>query len=63
MRFRVGDETRDLSPGGTWRIPGDVPHEVAAGPDGALAIESFTPLRDDWGGLERLDGRPAPRLA
>jgi quercetin dioxygenase-like cupin family protein len=63
MRFRVGDETREVGPGDTWRILGHVPHEVTAGPDGALAIESFTPVRDDWAGLERLDDRPAPRLA
>jgi quercetin dioxygenase-like cupin family protein len=63
MRFRVGEETREVGPGDTWRILGHVPHEVTAGPDGALAIECFTPARDDWAGLERLDDRPAPRLA
>jgi quercetin dioxygenase-like cupin family protein len=63
MRFRVGDEVRDLAPGDTWRVLSEVPHEVAAGPEGALAIECFTPVRDDWAGLERLDGRRAPRLA
>ena len=63
MRFRIADETRDLGPGDTWRIPGGVPHEVTAGPDGALAVECFTPARDDWAELDRLAGRPAPRLA
>jgi unsaturated pyranuronate lyase len=63
MRFRIADETRELGPGDTWRIPGGVPHEVAAGPQGALAVECFTPARDDWAALERLAGRPAPRLA
>jgi quercetin dioxygenase-like cupin family protein len=63
MRFRVGDEVRDLGPGDTWRVLSEVPHEVTAGPEGALAIECFTPVRDDWAGLERLDGRRAPRLA
>ena len=63
MRFRVGDEARDLAPGDTWRILSDVPHEVTAGPEGALAIECFTPVRDDWAALERLAGRGAPRLA
>ena len=63
MRFRVGDEVRDLGPGDTWRIVSQVPHEVAAGPEGALAIECFTPVRNDWAGLERLDGRRAPRFA
>jgi quercetin dioxygenase-like cupin family protein len=63
MSFRVGEESRQLGPGDTWRIPGQVPHEVTAGPDGALAVECFTPARDDWAGLARLEGRPAPRLA
>jgi quercetin dioxygenase-like cupin family protein len=63
MRFRVGDEVRELGPGETWRILSHVPHEVTAGPDGALAVECFAPARDDWAGLDRLQGRPAPRLA
>src|SRR3954465_423066 len=54
MRFRIGDETRELEPGATWCIPGKVPHEVEAGPDGAVAVEVFAPRRDDWRGLERL---------
>ena len=62
MRFRVADETRDLVPGDTWRILSNVPHEVTAGPEGALAVECFTPTRSDWAGLERLAGRPAPKL-
>ncbi len=63
VRFRVADETRDLVPGDTWRILSDVPHEVTAGPEGALAVECFTPARADWAGLERLADRPAPKLA
>jgi quercetin dioxygenase-like cupin family protein len=63
MRFRIADETRDLVPGDTWRILSHTPHEVTAGPEGALAVESFTPARADWAGLERLADRPAPRLA
>jgi quercetin dioxygenase-like cupin family protein len=63
MQFRVGDETRDLSPGDTWRILSSVPHAVTAGPQGALAVECFAPARSDWAALERLPGRTAPRLA
>jgi quercetin dioxygenase-like cupin family protein len=63
MHFRAGEETRELGPGDTWRIRSHVPHEVTAGPDGALAVECFAPARDDWAGLARLEGRPAPRLA
>lgn len=63
MHFRVGDETRDLGPGDTWRVLSQVPHEVTAGPEGALAIECFTPVRGDWAALDRIDGRDAPRFA
>lgn len=62
MRFRIAGEVRDVTPGDTWRILGDVPHEVTAGPDGALAVECFTPARGDWAALDRLEGRAPPRL-
>ena len=48
IRFRIGDEERQLGPGGTWRIIGDTPHEVVAGPEGAVVIDAFAPPRDDW---------------
>jgi quercetin dioxygenase-like cupin family protein len=63
MRFRIGGETRDLAPGDTWRVLSSVPHAVTAGPAGALAVECFVPARTDWVALDRLSGRPAPRLA
>ena len=55
VSFRVGDETRDLGPGGTWHIPPNAPHEVHAGPEGAIVIDVFGPARDDWAAIERLD--------
>jgi quercetin dioxygenase-like cupin family protein len=58
VRFTIGDETRDLEPGGSWSIPADTPHEVVAGPEGALIVEVFVPGRADWKGLERLDREP-----
>lgn len=58
LSFRVDDETRELGPGGTWRILADVPHEVQTGPDGAVLIEIFSPPRDDWENLERQEPRP-----
>ncbi len=62
LRFRVADELREVGPGDSWRIPGDVPHEIErVGPEGALVVECFTPARSDWAGLERLEGRPALR--
>ena len=55
MRFTIGGETRDLGPGEAWRIPGGTPHEAVAGPDGALLVEVFSPRREDWGGLARVE--------
>ena len=33
----------ELGPGATWNIPSDVPHEVGAGPEGAVVIDVFSP--------------------
>jgi quercetin dioxygenase-like cupin family protein len=60
ITFTVGDETRTLTPGGTWRIPSDRPHHAVAGPDGATVIDIFAPVRADWAALPRSaprDGR------
>jgi quercetin dioxygenase-like cupin family protein len=61
MHFTVDGETRDLGPGGTWRILGDRPHDVVAGPEGAVVIDVFTPVRDDWDDREIVEGSPTPR--
>ena len=57
VRFTIGDETREVVAGGTWRVPGDVAHHVEAGPDGAVVVEAFGPVREDWRGFPRV----APR--
>lgn len=61
MHFTVDGETRDLGPGGTWRILGDRPHDVIAGPDGAVVIDVFTPVRSDWDDRAVVEPSPAPR--
>jgi quercetin dioxygenase-like cupin family protein len=58
LSFRVGEEERELGPGGGWRISGGVPHEVRTGPEGAVVVETWAPRRDDWATLEQLEGRP-----
>jgi quercetin dioxygenase-like cupin family protein len=60
MTFRVGDETKELGPGDTWTIPSNCPHEATAGPDGAVVIDVFAPVREDWEALEPAPAR-APR--
>jgi quercetin dioxygenase-like cupin family protein len=46
--FRIGDESRELRAGGTWRIPPNTPHEVHTGAEGAVVIDVFSPIRSDW---------------
>ena len=58
MHFTVDGETRDLGPGGTWRILGDRPHDVVAGPEGAVVIDVFTPVRSDWDEKSVVPGVP-----
>jgi quercetin dioxygenase-like cupin family protein len=57
LEFRIGEETRELGPGETWTIPSNVPHEVTAGPKGAVVIDVFAPVREDWRSLELAEAR------
>ncbi len=58
LSFRIGDESRDVDPGATWRIGANTPHELTIGGEGAVVVEVFAPPRDDWESLERLEPRP-----
>jgi quercetin dioxygenase-like cupin family protein len=58
VRFRIGDEEREVGVGEAWSIPPNVPHGVVTGPSGAVVVEIFVPGRADWDGLERLDPSP-----
>jgi quercetin dioxygenase-like cupin family protein len=57
LTFTIGGETREVGPGQAWCITGHVPHSVVSGPDGAVLVEVFSPVRDDWGALETLEPR------
>ena len=57
LEFRIGEETRELGPGETWTIPSNVPHEVTAGPEGAVVIDVFAPVRADWRSLDLAETR------
>lgn len=59
VTFTIGDEVRELGPGGTWRISSNTPHHVDVGPDGAVVAEAYAPGRADWAELPLLKpGRP-----
>jgi quercetin dioxygenase-like cupin family protein len=55
VTFSIGAEERVLGPGGTWRILGDTPHAATAGPEGAVLIDVFSPIRSDWDVLPVLE--------
>jgi quercetin dioxygenase-like cupin family protein len=56
--FRVGEESRELGPGETWCIPANTPHAVDVGPEGAVVIDVFSPVRSDWAAIDRSEPRP-----
>jgi quercetin dioxygenase-like cupin family protein len=58
LTFRIEDQTVDLGPGGTWSIPSNAPHEVTVGPEGAVVIDVFAPVRSDWESRDELESRP-----
>jgi quercetin dioxygenase-like cupin family protein len=55
--FIIGGEKRVLKPGDTYSIPAGVPHEGLAGPEGTVAVDIFSPPREDWERLERAEPR------
>jgi quercetin dioxygenase-like cupin family protein len=54
VEFRIGDEERIVRAGGTWSIPSGVPHSLRAGAEGAVFLDVFAPVRDDWKSLDTL---------
>jgi quercetin dioxygenase-like cupin family protein len=53
MTFTIGGESQALGPGDTYNIPGNVPHHVLTGPDGAVVVDMFSPVREDWSRFEK----------
>lgn len=60
MTFTIGGEQRELTAGDTYTIPSNVPHGVTTGADGAVVIDVFSPVRQDWSRFEPQPPR-APR--
>ena len=58
MTFTIEGTSRELGPGGTWRIPSNAIHHAVAGPEGAVVLDVFSPIRADWSALPRSAPRP-----
>ncbi|HEY5764478.1 MAG TPA: cupin domain-containing protein [Candidatus Deferrimicrobiaceae bacterium] len=48
MEFSIAGETRTFSGDEIYLVPGGVPHRAVAGPDGAVALDVFSPPREEY---------------
>lgn len=51
MRLAIGDDERELGPGAAYAVPGGATHGAVGGPAGCLALDAFSPVREEY--LER----------
>lgn len=47
LRFRIGDDEREIAAGDSWLIPSGVPHVVTA-LEPSVAIDVFSPVREEY---------------
>ncbi len=47
IRLHIGDQSFECSPGDSWCVPGDMKHSADIIED-AVAIEVFSPVREDY---------------
>ncbi|MGE5248471.1 MAG: cupin domain-containing protein [Verrucomicrobiota bacterium] len=48
MELTVGEQTRLLSANDMYLVPGGVPHSAKGGRDGAVALDAFSPPREEY---------------
>jgi len=48
MEFTIAGETRTVSGNEMYLVPGGVPHAAKAGPGGAVALDAFSPPREEY---------------
>ncbi len=48
LEMEIGEERQTLRPGDTYVIPGGIRHSGRAGRAGALVLDVFYPLREDY---------------
>jgi len=54
ITLTIGDETRDLSPGASYLIPGNTPHEGSSA-EGCVVLDVFSPPRPDYAELAQTE--------
>ena len=48
LEFTIGGETRRLGPGDMYIIPGNVEHKVVSFDEPAVALDIFSPVREEY---------------
>ena len=48
MEFTIDGRTRVLSGNEMYFVPGGVPHAAKGGPGGAVALDAFSPPREEY---------------
>jgi quercetin dioxygenase-like cupin family protein len=48
IEMTIAGETRTLSPGHAYTIPGHLPHSAVGGPNGCLVVDIFSPPREEY---------------
>jgi quercetin dioxygenase-like cupin family protein len=48
MEFTIAGETRVFSGNELYLVPGGVPHAAKGGPGGAVALDAFSPPREEF---------------
>jgi quercetin dioxygenase-like cupin family protein len=48
MELTVAGETRRLKESDIYLVPGGIPHKVVTGPHGAVALDAFSPPREEY---------------
>jgi quercetin dioxygenase-like cupin family protein len=48
LTLETSDGEHVLRPMDAYTLPGDIEHEAVAGPEGALVLDVFQPIREDY---------------
>ena len=60
IRLTIGRRSSEVHPGGSWSIPGGTRHRAVILED-SVAIEVFSPVREDYLPRRRVIGRRLPK--
>ncbi|TVR72247.1 MAG: cupin domain-containing protein [Sphaerobacteraceae bacterium] len=56
LELTTPDESQVVEPGGAYVVPGGVPHQGVAGPEGCLVLDIFSPPREEYAAQARGEG-------